>query len=90
MSVSNSSSKTEVIRSTILATLTSSLLRLGVVDSEIDGSTRLFDLGLIDSKDLLDIILEVEERCGVTFNPEHIEFETGLTLGSLIRAFTTT
>jgi acyl carrier protein len=90
MSVSNSSSKTEIVRSTILATLAPRLSRPGFVDGDIDASTPLYELGLIDSKDLLDIILEVEERCGVAFNPEHIDFETGITLGSLIRAFTAT
>jgi acyl carrier protein len=90
MSLSNSSNKTEFIRSTILAALTPRLSWPGFVDGEIDASTQLHELGLIDSKDLLDIILEVEDRCGVTFNPEHIDFETGITLGSLISAFTTT
>jgi acyl carrier protein len=90
MSVSNSNSKTEIIRGTILATLKPRLSRPGFAVGEIDASTQLYELGLIDSKDLLDIILEVEERCGVMFNPEHIDFETGITLGSLISAFTTT
>jgi hypothetical protein len=52
-----------------------------------DASTQLLEVGLIDSKDLLDIILEVEERCAVEFDAEHIDFELGLTLGSLISAF---
>ena len=32
----------------------------------------MLSVGLVDSKDLLDIILEVEARCGVVFNPERI------------------
>ena len=59
------------------------------MDGRIDASIQLFDLVLIDSKDSLDIILDVEEPCGVTFNPEHIDFKTGITLESLISAFTT-
>lgn len=53
----------------------------------IDLSTRLLDVGLVSSKDLLDIILEVENRCGVLFNPERIDAEKGITLGSLVDAF---
>jgi acyl carrier protein len=81
MSMSNSISKSEIIRSTILAILTP---RLEFSDGGIDALTQLLE---VDSNDLLDIILEVEERCGVEFNPEHINFVTGITLGSLISAF---
>jgi acyl carrier protein len=70
------------IHSTILT-----LLPGGARDGGIDGSTRLLEIGLIDSTRLVDVILEVEIRCGVEFNPEHITMEADLTLGSLISAF---
>jgi acyl carrier protein len=76
----------DIIRSTVLAMLPAGRARSALGDS-IDGSTRLLEVGLIDSTRLLDIILEVETRCGVQFNPEHIDFETGVTLGGLINAF---
>lgn len=77
--------QSELIRSTVLALLPEGRARLP--DGSIDASTRLIEVGLIDSTRLLDIILEVETRCGVQFNPEHIDFETGVTLGGLINAF---
>jgi acyl carrier protein len=77
--------KSELIRSTVLALIPAGRARLP--DGAIDASTRLLEVGLIDSTRLLDIILEVETRCGVQFNPEHIDFETGVTLGGLINAF---
>ena len=86
MLMSNSSSKSEIIRSTILELLTPRLSRFR---NGVDASTQLLEVGLIDSKDLLDIILEVEERCAVEFDAERIDFESGLTLGSLISAFAT-
>jgi acyl carrier protein len=88
MLMSNSNSKSEIIRTTILELLSPRLSLSGLKNS-IDASTQLLEIGLIDSKDLLDIILEVEERCAVEFDPEHIDFEAGLTFGSLITAFAT-
>jgi acyl carrier protein len=76
----------DIIRSTVLAMLPAGRARSALGDN-IDASTRLLEVGLIDSTRLLDIILEVETRCGVQFNPEHIDFETGVTLGGLINAF---
>lgn len=88
MLMSNSSNKNEIIRSIILELLRPRLSRSGF-RSGVDASTQLLEVGLIDSKDLLDIILEVEERCAVKFDPEHMNFESGLTLGNLISAFAT-
>jgi acyl carrier protein len=53
----------------------------------IDDNTPLAGLGLGDSKDLLDVILELEMQCGVEFQPERINFDKELTLGGLIGAF---
>jgi acyl carrier protein len=86
MSTSNSGSKSEIIRSTVLTVLASRLVGRSF-GGKVDASTQLLELGLIDSKDLIDIILEVEERCAVEFDPAHIDFESGLTLGGLINAF---
>jgi acyl carrier protein len=73
--MSNSSSKSEIIRSTILELLTPRFSQSGFRNG-VDASTQLLEVGLIDSKDLLDIILEVEERCAVEFDPEHSAFAT--------------
>jgi acyl carrier protein len=80
-------SQSEMIRRTVLAMLPAGRTRSAAGDGSIDASTRLLEVGLIDSTHLLDIILEVETRCGVEFNPERIDFETGITLGGLISAF---
>jgi acyl carrier protein len=80
-------SKNDVVRSTILALLAPVQSQLDLKEGSADVSTKLLEGGLIDSKSLLDIILEVETRCDVRFNPEHIDFEKGITLGSLITAF---
>jgi acyl carrier protein len=85
MAMPNSNS--EMIQSTILALLGPKLAAQKLGHRGVDASIQLLELGLIDSKELLDIILEVEERCAVQFNPERIDFETGLTLGGLIDAF---
>jgi len=79
--------KSDDVRSTILSLLGTLPSHLDFEEGGGGTSTKLLEEGLIDSKNLLDIILEVEMRCGVTFNPEHINLEQGLTLGSLITAF---
>jgi acyl carrier protein len=50
-------------------------------------SGELTDLGLVDSSDLLDVVLDVEQRCGVIFNPERISFDSALSLEGLAAAF---
>ena len=79
--------KSDAIRNTILALLDPEQSHLDLRAGGADASVKLLDAGLIDSKNLLDIILEIETRCGVRFNPEYIDFEQGITLGSLITAF---
>jgi acyl carrier protein len=88
MSRPESTGSSETIRDTVLAVLTTKLSQRKF-SGGIDASTELLELDLIDSTDLLDLILEVEERLGVQFNPEQIDFEAGLTLGDLIDAFRT-
>lgn len=50
--------------------------------------TALMESGLIDSQDLLDLILEVEERCGRVFDPECFDGGDAITLAKLAGAFT--
>lgn len=80
-------SKNEIILRTILEMLTPRLSRPELWGG-VDASTRLSEVGLIDSTHLLDIILEVEHRCAVEFDPTRVDFQGALTLGSLVGAFT--
>ncbi len=50
-------------------------------------ATRLLEAGVIDSTGLLDVILEVETDCGLSFDPLRLDLEGGLTLGMLADAF---
>lgn len=86
MATSNSTSKSEIIFSTILEMLTPRLSRHNVKGG-VDASTQLSEVGLTDSTDLLDIILEVERRCAVEFDPMRVDFEETLTFGKLVSAF---
>ena len=85
--MSNSTGQRDLIRRAIVAMLPSGRSRSPLSDGVIDGSTRLLEVGLIDSPRLLDIILDVESRCGVAFNPERIDPDASITLDSLISAF---
>ncbi|MBW8268686.1 phosphopantetheine-binding protein [Caldovatus aquaticus] len=82
---------TERTDDTILRLLTEALARklgeAGIPAAGIGEETDLLDLGVIDSQGLLDVILEVEESGGRTFDPLRIDFETGITLGKLAGAF---
>lgn len=77
----------DAVRSTILRTLRGrrSLVRHGL--GEIDEECNLLELGLIDSEDLIEIILEVEDQCQCEFNPEAIDMANGVTLRTLVSAF---
>jgi acyl carrier protein len=88
MAMAKANSKSEVIFSTILEMLTPRLARLNL-GGGVDTSTQLAEVGLTDSTDLLDIILEVEHRCAVEFDPTRVDFEGSLTFGNLVSAFTT-
>jgi acyl carrier protein len=56
--------------------------------SELDDDADLVRLGLVDSVDILDVLLEVEEICGREFDPERLELEGGVTVRKLVAAFT--
>jgi acyl carrier protein len=60
----------------------------GSVESTIDPDADLMEYGLIDSMGLLDIIIDVEERCDARFDAEGMDFESGLTIRRLAAAFT--
>jgi acyl carrier protein len=55
--------------------------------SGIDDKTDLIEVEAIDSEALINLILEVEERSGLRFRPDRIDFETGLTVQKLANAF---
>jgi acyl carrier protein len=86
MAMLNTNSKSEVVFRTIVEMLTSELSR-PVFEGGVNASTQLSEVGLIDSTHLLDIILEVEQRCAVEFDPTRVDFQEALTLGSLVSAF---
>jgi acyl carrier protein len=88
MAIFNSDSKREFICGTILSVLGPRLSR-SQFRGDINASTQLLQLGLVDSTDLLDLILEVEQRCAVAFDPARVDFEERLTLGTLVAAFAT-
>ena len=68
--------------------LTRKLRQEGRNTGRLDPDADMIELGLIDSQALLDIILEVEEACGVMFDAEGMDFENGVTLRRLAAAFT--
>jgi acyl carrier protein len=77
----------EAVRSAVLRAVAGKLSSVGHGRIDIDDKSQLLKLGLIDSEDLIEIILEVERQCGCEFNPEQMDLEDGLTLGGLISAF---
>jgi len=88
MATLNTNRKSEIIFTTIVEILKPKLSGRALTGG-VDASTQLSDVGLIDSTHLLDIILEVEQRCAVEFDPTRVDFQGVLTLGSLVSAFTT-
>jgi acyl carrier protein len=59
----------------------------GHPDSDLAQGTRLLELGLIDSEDLVEVILEVEENYNCEFDPTKIDLESGLTLAGFVSSF---
>lgn len=76
---------------TVLQILKDTLLRklaaAGIREPALQEGTDLLNVGLIDSQGLLDVVLEVEEKCGRVFDPENIDIESGVTIGKLAAAF---
>jgi acyl carrier protein len=77
----------DTVRSIILRSIVINGGRAKTAVGEIGDECKLLELGLIDSEDLVDIILEVEEQCRCEFNPEAVDVANGLTLKGLISAF---
>ncbi len=77
---------TDGIRKLVLAALAPKLAA-AVATAIIADDTNLTELGLIDSADLMEVIVWVEEKGKMEFDPDRIELENGVTLQSLINAF---
>lgn len=77
----------EGLRSAVLRALAGKLSPASRGRIDIDEKSPLLELGLIDSEDLIEVILEVEQQSGCEFNPQEIDLETGLTLAGLIGSF---
>lgn len=77
----------EAVRLTVLRAVLGKLSAAGRDRKDIDEGSKLLEFGLIDSEDLIEIILEVEEHCRCEFDPGEMDLETGLTLGGLIGSF---
>jgi hypothetical protein len=77
-----------LVRRLLFEALTRKLGEAGAPTAGVDETTPLIDLGVIDSQGLLDIILEAEDGCGLTFDPLLIDFESGVTLERIAAAFT--
>lgn len=77
----------QAVRSTILRTLRGRRRSARYGLGEIDEECNLLELGLIDSEDLVEIILEVEDQCQCAFDPEAIDMANGITLRTLVSAF---
>jgi hypothetical protein len=75
------------LRTIVIEALQRKLSETGRPAVAITGGAKLLELDIVDSQGLLDIILEVEARCGRQFDPEGIDFEDGITLDALTRAF---
>lgn len=66
------------------------LLQIRNNDVPFTDDTEIYELGIIDSFGLLDVILEVENECGQTFNAERLDMDGGISVGKIARAFVTT
>jgi acyl carrier protein len=75
----------ETTREIVLRALAPKLRAAGI--DKPDQDVNLVKLGIIDSSDLLEIIVLVEGETGREFNPEGLDLELGLTLGQLASAF---
>ena len=54
---------------------------------QVTGTSPIFDNGLADSQDFVDIILEVEGQTGLVFNAEALDFNGIMTPVRLAQAF---
>jgi len=77
----------DAVRAAVLRAMARRLAASGRQPQEVNMTARLLELGLFDSEDLIDIILEVEERCDLSFDPDRLDLEAGLTLAGLVECF---
>jgi acyl carrier protein len=75
------------VRQLLMDLLVRKLVEGGIPVTGIDEKTALIDLGVIDSQGLLDLILEVEDRSGLIFDPLRIDLEGVVTLERIAAAF---
>jgi acyl carrier protein len=75
------------LRTIVIEALQRKLSETGRPEVAITGGTKLLELDIVDSQGLLDVVLEIESRCGRQFDPEGVDFEGGITLDSLTQAF---
>lgn len=75
------------VRQLILELLTPKLKSVGYSINDIDDTTDLMTLGILDSLDLLDMMLVIEEKTGFQFCPENADLDHGLTIESFVSAF---
>lgn len=73
------------IRDTILAFLAPKLAAIG--STAVDHDANLMGAVLIDSAELLELVIWVEESVEIEFNPDGLNLEDGLTIRQLISAF---
>jgi hypothetical protein len=73
------------IRDSILGFLAPKLTESGSV--AIDDDANLMGAVLIDSPELLELVIWVEENVQIEFNPDGLNLEDGLTIRQLISAF---
>jgi acyl carrier protein len=74
------------IRATVIAALQRKLDH-GLSSTEFGDEADLVSLGLVDSVDILDVLLEVEATLGTEFDPDRLNFEGGLTVRKLVAGF---
>jgi acyl carrier protein len=71
----------------VIAVLRKKLNTVYAAAYKLDAMTKPFDIGVVDSQDFMDLILEVEDRCGGFFEPDRLDLEGGVTLGQIAGAF---
>ncbi len=68
-----------------LKTLLGEVLHLGKRTATLSADTQLFgSLPELDSMALITVVLEIEERFGITFDDEEATAETFTTIGTLV------
>lgn len=71
----------------LLNTVRTQIERNRGVPNDLDAGTELLAQGIVDSQELLDIILQVEQISGRDFDIERLDIEQGLTVARLAEAF---